>query len=58
MNSQDWNLSNEPSTRIEPLGSMKNEIDGEPMLTERQHGEASITPPTLQNSVMNSFQSA
>lgn len=57
MNSHDWNLSKEPNTYIPPFGSMKNEILGLPILTLKHDGDASITPPTLQNSRMNSYQS-
>lgn len=36
---------------------MKNEILGLPILTLKHDGDASITPPTLQNSRINSYQS-
>ena len=39
-----------------PLGSIKKLTEGLPIFTERHTGAASITPPTLQNSVMYSFQ--
>jgi len=39
-----------------PWGSIKKLTEGLPILTDKQTGEASITPPILQNSPMYSFQ--
>ena len=51
-----WNLSMLPMSEISPFGSTMNAIVGLAIIVDKQLGEASIMPPTLQKFLRYSCQ--